>query len=151
MNQRSRNRRSYAAMLGREPVERVDGMRIPKDNGYLPALCAQRGLPLSAGLWLGHGSGRQLAHEFEAIAIRLPSGELRSHKLPAFLAGGLDGESALLDRDSDQLATGLFLERGSKGAGFSKLNVHCHLRSGRIPPMCESYTVTSDASRGISA
>jgi hypothetical protein len=151
MNQRSRNSRSHAAMFGRELIERIDGLRIAKDNGDLPALCAQRSLALSASLRFGHGSGRQLAHEFEALAVRLPSGELHSHKLPTFLADGFDGESALLDCDSDQIATGLFLQNGSKCAGFSKLGVHGHLRSRRIPLMCESYTVTSDESRGISA
>jgi hypothetical protein len=145
MNQRAANRSRHAAVLSRQLVECRNSGGVAKDNGDLPALVAQGCLALRTGLGLAHSS-RQLAHEVKALAVGLPLGQLGGNELATVPAGGLHGKDALSHCDTNQLAAGLFLQGGSKVAGLGKCCVHLTLPSGPIPPMGESYAVTSDVS-----
>lgn len=144
MNQRSSNRRRHAPMPFGQLVECRNGFRVAQHHSDLAPLLAQISLTLGAGLGLCHGSGRKLAHEVKAFAMRLPTGQLGSDEPAAVLAGGGDGENALLDGDSNQLARQV-ADFCSQFASFGN-RIHVHLRGGQIPPMYESYTVTSDVS-----
>lgn len=144
MNQCMSNRSCHASMLGRQLIERRNGGMVTQHYGNLPPLLAQRGLTLGTSLWRGH-SGGQLAHEVHALAVRLPASEAGRDELSAFLVSGRYREEAAFHGDSYYFAS--FCADGlSKGAALSKDRKHCHLRSGPIPPMGESYAVTSDVS-----
>jgi hypothetical protein len=53
--------RRHPTMLGDEAVKGGDNLRVAQNNGDLAAFCAQGGLPLRAGLGLGHGSDGDVA------------------------------------------------------------------------------------------
>jgi len=141
MNQRSRNRRRNPLVLIGQLIKRRNGSRIAQHHGDLTATGNAGGLALGAGLWLHLRS--HLAHVLNAFGMRLPAGQLLGHRLAALFRGGCNCKQTLFNGDPDKLA-GLFTKIGSKGAAFSENLVHGLLQSGPIPPMCESYTVTSD-------
>lgn len=58
---RSSHSSSNAAVLGLKPLKGFQRVRIADHTRDLPSAGYVRGLPLCAGLWLGHGSTQQLA------------------------------------------------------------------------------------------
>ena len=143
MNQRSRNSRSYAAMLLVQLVERRNGRRIAQHDGDLTATGDAGGLALGAGLGC-HLRNHQGAGVVTAHVIRAVLGVLNSR--PA-----REGRAILAD-DEGAIRFSCNRDGGEKlGDLFGGFDFHGLLQSGPIPPMCESYTVTSDVSRGIYA
>ena len=139
MNQRSRNRRRHATVLFRQLVERRNSRRIAQHHGDLTTTGNAGGLALSAGLGLAHGSIRlgDFVHGDELGAFL---GEHVHHiecRAPLTLRRNVI-------RHSFQRAS----VRSRVGADHA-VKIHGHLRSGEIPPMSESYTVTSDVSTTI--
>lgn len=146
MNQCSRNRRRHAAMPFGQFIERRNGRRIAQHDSNRTATRDARRLALSAGLWLGHGSD---------FAVTL--GALGESGLKPFR--NLNHFAAMVVR---QLCVARCLEltvvvsvvEGGAAGVFSVPAIHFgkgHITSpsGPIPPMCESYTVTSDVSTTI--
>jgi len=137
MNKRSRNRSRHTTMLVSQLIERRNSRRIAQHHGDLTTTRNAGGLALGAGLGL-HSVRRMLrvkpAHSFRALVgsfARRPAGER--------LAVDANEERAVsFGGDCDRSANLAEL--------FNTLGFHGFIQSRPIPPMCESYAVTSDVS-----
>lgn len=139
MNQRMRNRSRNAAMLLGQLVERRDGGRIAQHDSDLPALRTQRRLTLRAGFGLGHELSLRVLRIVTTHGIRATVGHVARRPAGERLAVNPNIERAIRffgdrDRSTNRESFGEFLAE------------HGRLRSGPIPPMSESYAVTSDVS-----
>lgn len=139
MNQRSRNGSRHAAMPLGQLIKRSNGGRIAKDDSNLPTLVAQRSLTLGAGLGLGHRSSLRVLRIVAAHGFSATVGHLAVRATSEQLAVDAYAERAVRffgdrDRRANRELVGEFLAE------------HGRLRSGPIPPMSESYAVTSDVS-----
>ena len=142
MNQRSRNSRSRSAMLGDQLVKRRNGRRIAQYDGDLSATGDAVGFPLGAGL--GLHSGRQ---RFSVVAANV-GGATVSNLTRRPTAMGL----AIFANDEGSVGFSCDRDGGEQlGYLFGGLDFHVSLRSGPIPPMCESYASLLVTLRGIYA
>lgn len=140
MNKCLANRRSNTAVALRKGVKRRNGSRIAQHYGDLPALGAQRGLTLCAGLGLGHGSmfrGEEIA---ALLGMRFLGRLLvKPERLSALInPNPLPGGSVGYELGNGRREVTRHFVSGTA--------VHVHLPGGPIPPMSESYAVTSDVS-----
>lgn len=168
MNQRSRNRRRNPLVLIGQLIKRRNGRRIAQHHGDLSATGNAGGLALGAGLWLVHGSAEQLLVNGPLVKLALKLGKVCAD----FLVVVNDEVKAAIVHLFDVAVTGIeeasslpFIAVGvhkplradaviriakviAGGLGGLKLleshRGHGLLQSGLIPPMDESYIVTSD-------
>jgi Arc/MetJ family transcription regulator len=139
MNQRMRNRSRNAAMFLGKLVERRNGNRIAQHDSDLPALRTQRRLTLRARLGLGHDLSLRVLRIVTTHGIRAAVGHVARRPTGERLAVNSHIERAIRffgDRD----------RRANRERFGEFLAEHGRLRSGPIPPMSESYAVTSDVS-----
>jgi len=152
---RERNRRSHAAMLRSESVQRLYGALVAEYNGNLPTSGAQLCLPLRACF-------RWVVELHAAYSFRnLIASSIRIHPLRGTMSYvDFPGRRTLRCTCSKPFSTWVAI-RGSllrlrqasvasrswKRMGF--WSCISFLQSGRIPAMCLSYSVTSDVSTGI--
>lgn len=144
MNQCSRNCRRHAAMLLGQLVQRSNRGRIAQHHGDLATTGDAGSLTLGAGL--GPHSVRRCGRE-DFTAIRGEHGTR---------LGFADVERAAVSGDVAPACGSLFNgasddRSGKAGRVELRANVHGLFQSGPIPPMSESYSVTSDVSIGICA
>ena len=142
MNQRSRNSRRHATMLDHQLVKRSNGRSIAQHHRDLPSTRNAGGLALGACL------GRHLMHRGRREDFATVSGQHRAClcladvERSAVLGDIAPARRSLFDSASD--------DRGGKAGRVEfGTSVHGLLHSGPIPPMGESYAVTSDVSTGI--
>lgn len=145
MNQRSRNRSRHAAMPCGQPVECIDCNGVAQHHRDLASLISQRRLSLRACLGFGHSGRRQITHVLQALAVGLQFRQLRGDGLAPLFFGGSDRKPPLLNSDSNKVSC-LFTDQGGEVSALSKNFIHDRPHSGPIPPMSESYAVTSDVS-----
>jgi hypothetical protein len=141
MNQRSRNRRRHATMPFGQLVESRNGRRIAQHHGDLPATGNAGGLALGAGLGL---------HSRIHQCVSVVAAHVRSTALGAFSRCPASYRLAVFTHDKGSFLVGRNRDDGEKLGDFlGGFDFHGYLRSGLIPPMCESYVVTSDVSTTI--
>lgn len=126
--------RSHAAVLGDELIERGNGNGVAKDNGNLPTLVTQGGLPLRAGLGLG-------CHDLPLGLSRAPLLHVRNAALGDFNAGPAVLTNPVHEDVESAVAGGFDFELRAGGQVL-----HFVSPCGPIPPMDESLHVTSDTS-----
>lgn len=142
MNQRSRNRRRHAAMSLSQLVERCNRIRVAQHNGNLASLLAKRSLTLGAGLGLGHGSSLRMRGVKAANGSRATLRNFTARPARKRLVADAHKEGSVYFGGNGN--------RRADGELFSEfLAEHGHLQIGSIPPMCESYIVTSDVSTAL--
>ena len=138
MNQRFTNGCSNPAKSSGQRVKRGNGRRIAQHYRNLPAFVAIRGLARSACLYLRHGSMRR-REQFAAVlgVNRLSAGLIE----PERHAGSVHVHPLASCCCKHHLG-----QFGRYVGGIREVwaSVHGHLRSGPIPPMSESYPITSD-------
>jgi len=137
------NGRSNAAVLLGEAVKGLDGFGVAQNNGNLPPLVPQGGLPFRAGLG-GHrllAGGEEVAElisgDFVAPEVTTGRDELANRA-----AVGDAQRTNTAERDG---VAGQQVCFGEVGKG----ELHGVLRVGPIPTMGRDYMVTSDASTTV--
>lgn len=165
MNQRMRNRSRNAAVLLGQLVERRDGIGVTQNHGDLPAMRAQRRLTLRAGLGFGHSSPpcakrcRASTAKYPAIGpastvMSFERPEIGTERtivnMPALTCVAMCGSRWRAARvvSISVKPVGLATMRATS-AEYSVCDMAA-ISSGPIPPMNESYAVTSDVSTLIS-
>lgn len=142
MNQRSRNCRRHAAVLIDQLVERRNGRRVAQNHGDLTATGHAGGLALGAGL--GFHSVRQ-SFSIKAANVGCAAVSNLTRRPTAMWL-------AILANDEGSVCFSCDRDGGEQlGDFFGGLDFHDLLQNGLIPPMCESYAVTSDNARDICA
>ena len=148
-----RNRRSHAAVLLGKPVKRFDRCGIAQHDRDLATTRGAGGLALRAGHWVSFHSGHRFAFAGALFLIVGALAQLFGGVVIDLLAGlfglGLHGAQRL-----GAFAVGLRQIRIGAAEVFRDLldgHIHGCLPSGPMPPMCESYRVTSNVSTTIFA
>ena len=135
MNQRSRNRRRNPLVLIGQLIKRRNGRWIAQNHGDLAATGNAFRLAFGAGLGLGHGLVR--LRDFRHLdGLRAILGKPIHHGEDGITTAGCGN----VIRNSLQLAA---FRRGV--SAYHAVEVHGLLQSGGIPPMDESYIVTSNS------
>ncbi len=139
---RERHSRRHATVLGLQPLQRLDGLGVAQDDGNLPPLVAEGGLPLRAGLGVSHEllGGNEVGGRVDVLredAHFVANSELRDQDAVA---------PQLRNDEAARIVTGF--------DHFPKLHnltdVHFLAPVGPIPTMSLRYSVTSDNARTIS-
>jgi hypothetical protein len=142
MNQRSRNRRRNPLVLIGQLIKRRNGCRIAQHNGNLTTTGDAFGLALGAGLGL-HSVHQGRREDFATMRGKHCAGpRFTDVERAAIWADVAPARCCLFDSARDDSS-------GKSGRVELGANVHGLLQSGVIPPMDESYTVTSDVSTTI--